>query len=143
MQQQFSYSIVYNSNDDDNHFPDKRQPFRQLSHDLPSFHLVSQTCKGIMLSAPLGALTPQCGSYFSRRRFFSTTPAGDIELLPQEEYYSRRRNTTPSGGTLLPQEEHYSLRRKLHHSRRRNTTPSGGIVLYTHPEFINSEITND
>jgi len=96
-----------------------------------------------MLSAPLGALTPQCGSHFSRRRFFSTTPAGDIELLPQEEHYSRRRNTTPSGGTLLPQEEHYSLRRKLHHSRRRNTTPSGGIVLYTHPEFINSEITND
>ena len=113
MQQQFSYSIVYNSNDDDNHFPDKRQPFRQLSHDLPSFHLVSQTCKGIMLSAPLGALTPQCGSHFSRRRFF-------FLLLPQEiSNYSRRKNTTPAGGTLLPQEEHYSLRRySIVHSPR-------------------------
>ena len=120
MQQQFSYSIVYNSNDDDNHFPDKRQPFRQLSHDLPSFHLVSQTCKGIMLSAPLGALTPQCGSHFSRRRFFfSTTPAGDIELLPQEEHYSLRRNTTPTGGTLLPQEETSPLPQEEHYSLRR------------------------
>ena len=123
MQQQFSYSIVYNSNDDDNHFPDKRQPFRQLSHDLPSFHLVSQTCKGIMLSAPLGALTPQCGSHFSRRRFF-------FLLLPQEiSNYSRRRNTTPAGGTLLPQEEHYSHRRNTTPSGGNFTTPAGGTLL--------------
>ena len=79
-----------------------------------------------MLSAPLGALTPQCGSYFSRRRFFfyysrrryRTTPAGGT-LLPQEEHYSLRRNTTPTGGTLLPQEETSPLPQEEHYSLRR------------------------